>query len=90
MTAWGVTDSRLIGAPPLLGQGLSDQSDILKAAELIWYNSFIHFNIVAPFENWIHEVLKPIWLEQAFPRRRRSQRKIRCRDIPSAKEYVHR
>lgn len=62
MTAWGVTDSRLIGAPPIFGMGLSDQSEILKAAESIWYNAFVYPEIAKVYENWIHRVLKPLWL----------------------------
>lgn len=62
MTAWGVTDSRLIGAPPIFGMGLSDQSDILKASESIFKGTFVGPEIAEPFENWVNDVLKPIWL----------------------------
>lgn len=62
MSSWAIPDSRLIGIPPSKGMGFSNQSEVLKTSEELWYRIFIYPEIILPLEEFVNTELKNLYL----------------------------
>ena len=64
LTAWGVTDPRLIGAPQIVAQGFANQAETLVVSWEIWMGTYIYPELVRPVEDFVNEILKPIYIQE--------------------------
>jgi hypothetical protein len=67
LTAWGITDPRLIGAPQIVAQGFANQSATLETSWRIWHGSFIFPNLILQVQDFVNNILKDIYIHETRP-----------------------
>lgn len=64
LSGWGVPDARLLGTPLLSGTGFSNQSEVLRTSEQLWYLLSIYPDSVVPLESFVEDTLKPLYIQE--------------------------